>query len=170
MQQKFRVSFYTFDCQIIDQSWAELTSNEIIVRLKAGLDGRVVGGLGKEWSRAYRESYIEYLEVGGKLIILPSVTSKLLYELLAKGPIFVCVCFNTLYGVGRTKDNVPDDVNGRVWNHSIVIYGNDNTGNLLVADPIRKPGLHIVEPERMIAAISTAQLECDNLLFQIENF
>jgi hypothetical protein len=74
-----------------------------------------------------------------------------------------------LYGIGRTNDDSePDDVHGKAWNHTIVIYGVDEAGNFLVADPLRKPGRHVIEPERMIAAISTAQIECDNLLIQIK--
>lgn len=165
--QNFDVSLYTFDCQIIDQSWADLDSKSVVARLEAGLDGWSVPGLGKEWSRAYRQAYISFLQAGGKLTIQPSVTSELLYQLLSQGPIFTTVSINTLYAKGRTKDDKPDDVNGRTWNHCIVIYGNDEQGNFLIADPIVEPGLHVVKPERMIAAITAAQIECDNLLFQL---
>jgi Peptidase_C39 like family len=169
--QNFDVSLYTFDCQIIDQTWSKLKSSEIQDRLEAGLSGWVVPGLGEESSRSYRQAYIDYLNTNGKLIIEPYVTTKLLYSLLEDGPIFTSVCFNTLYASGRTDDGSVglDDVNGRAWNHSIVVYGNDDDGNLLIADPIVKPGLHAVEPERMIASITAAQIECDNLLFQIKS-
>lgn len=75
-----------------------------------------------------------------------------------------------LYGTGRTNgDGEQDYINGKAWNHSIVIHGVDKQGNFLIADPLQKPGHHSIEPERMIAAISTAQMECDNLLFQIKS-
>lgn len=165
----FKVSFYTFDCQVIDQSWAGLAKQDIIARLQAGMNGYEIPSLGKLWSNAYRQAYIDYLETGGDLYIEPAVTSKLLYHLLEYGPILPCVSFSTLYATGRTNEqSEPDDVNGKAWNHSIVIHGVDELGNFLVSDPLKKPGSHIIEPERMIAAISTAQLECDNLLFQIQ--
>lgn len=174
ISQGFRVNMYTFDCQIIDQSWANLSNEEIIDRLEARKDGWVVPSLGEVWNKAYVESYIEYIRAGGELYIWPGVTTKLLYELLENGPIFACVSFSTLHGLGRSNirsknESVPDDVYGRALNHSIVIYGVDDTGNFLIADPDKKPGFHVIEPERMIAAISTAQIECDNLLFQLES-
>ncbi len=168
----YDVALYTFDCQVIDQSWAELSKEKLCERLKARKDGWIVPALEKVWTVAYAQAYIDFLKADGELYIQPAVNTKLLYELLAEGPVLPCLCFNTLYGRGRTsnfdeKKSVKDDINGRTWNHSVVIYGYDEKGNFLVADPIRKPGLHVVEPERMIAAISTAQIECDNLLFQI---
>ena len=169
----FKVKLYTFDCQIIDQGWAMLSKQELLARLEQRKNGWVVPSLGSDWTEAYMQSYIDFLKAGGELHIQPSVTTKLLYSLLQAGPILPCLCFNTLYGSGRTvhfgeQESVNDDINGRTWNHSVVIYGNDSEGNFLIADPFKKPGLHVVEPERMIAAISTAQIECDNLLFQLE--
>lgn len=164
----FEVTLYTFDCQVIDQSWAELSPQDIIARLQAGMGGYEIPSLGRLWSNAYRQAYIDYLKAGGELNIEPAVTSKILYELLEQGPILACLSFSTLYGTGRVNDRSEfDDVNGKAWNHSVVIHGVDDAGNFRVSDPQRKPGSHIIEPERMIAAISTAQLECDNLLFQI---
>lgn len=173
-EQGYEVTLYTFDCQIIDQSWRGLSPQDIIARLEVGLAGGWdVPSLGKLWSRAYRQSYIDYLQVGGQLEIQPAVTSKLLHKLLGNGPVLPCVCYNTLYGTGRSRyigaeTSEKDDVNGKATNHSIVIYGINEKGDFLVADPLKKPGLHTIEPERMLAAISTAQIECDNLLFQIQ--
>lgn len=166
----YTVILYTFDSQIIDQSWAGMDKDKILARLENSLEnGWVVPGLGKEWSRAYRQAYIDLLRTDSNLEIQPSVTTKLLYELLEKDPLFTTAGINTLYGRGRTNDGDLgfDDIRGRTWNHSIVIYGYDEEGNFLIADPIVKPGLHVIEPERMITAITAAQVECDNLLFQV---
>jgi Peptidase_C39 like family len=168
----FSVSLYTFDCQIIDMSWQDLSISEIIDRLEAAKGGWIVPSLGKQWSEAYRQSYIDYLKAGGRLIIQPAVTTQLMYKLLEDGPILPCLCSNTLYGKGKSRSedstsSVLDDVNGRAFNHSVVVYGVDEQGNFLIADPWYEPGLHTIEPERMVAAISTAQIECDNLILQI---
>lgn len=166
--KSFNVSLYTFDCQIIDQSWQDLKPNDVQVKLKTCLEeGWTVPALGEKWSRAYRQSYIDFINADSQLIIQPAVTSKLLYKLLEEGPLFTNICINTLYGRSKTRGEKLDDIHGRTWNHSIVIYGHDDHGNFFVADPIVKPGLHDVEPERMIAAITAAQIECDNLLFQL---
>lgn len=169
----FAVTMYTFDVQVIDQSWSKLEKDTLLERMKLRKSGWVVPGMGDEWTQQYAQSYIDFVEAGGKLIILPALSSKLMYELLRTGPFLPCVSFSTLYGVGRSSNTGEiesnlDDVNGRAVNHSIVVYGNDESGNFLIADPWQKPGLHTIEPERLIAAISTAQIECDNLLFQIQ--
>lgn len=169
----FKVSVYTFDCQVIDQSWAKLSKDRLLARLKLRKSGWAVPALGELWTKGYVQSYIDFLNDSGDLHIQPSVSSKLLYDLLKKGPILPCLSYSTLYGESRQlvegeEDTVDDDINGRALNHSVVIYGNDSNGNFLVADPFNKPGRHVVEPERMIAAISTAQIECDNLLFVIQ--
>ena len=172
MSLGFDVSLYTFDCQVIDQSWATLPNEKLLERLEARKSGWAVPSLGDAWTKAYAQSYIDFVKAGGELTIQPAITSKLLYNLLEDAPVLVCASYSTLYGAGRTENfdefrSASDDVNGRTWNHSVVIYGNDENGNFLIADPFKKPGLHVVEPERMIAAISTAQIECDNLIFQL---
>lgn len=168
----FDVVLYTADVQVIDQSWSKLSPIEVIERLEARKSGLKVPSLGELWNNAYCQAYIEFIQSNGELHIVNAITSKLLYELLKNGPVLPCLSFDTLYGSGRTsnvgeKEAKPDDVNGKAWNHSVVIYGNDEDGNFLVADPWEKPGHHIIEPDVMVAAIGTAQLECDNLIFQL---
>ncbi len=168
----FDVALYTADVQVIDQSWSKLSSEAIIARLEARKSGLAVPSLGELWTEAYSQAYIEFIQSGGELHIVNAITANLLYELLPKGPLLPCVSFDTLYGRGRTsnvgeKEVRPDDVNGKAWNHSIVIYGNDDEGNFLVADPWEKPGRQVIAPDVMIAALGTAQLECDNMTFQL---
>ncbi len=173
ISKRYNVVLYTFDCQIIDQSWGELDTAQQLERMKLRKDGWVVPGMGEEWTKQYTQAYIDFISAGGTLHIRPAATTKILYDLLEKGPFLPSVSYSTLYGAARSKntdeiESVDDDVNGRAMNHSIVVYGNDEDGNFLIADPWKKPGLHTIEPERMLAAISTAQIECDNLLFQIQ--
>lgn len=171
--QGHKAKMYTFDCQVIDQSWRMLDKVKLIERLDAAKAGRNVPALGEEWSKTYLQSYIDYLNAGGELHIEPYVTTRLLYELLADGPLLACVCFNTMYGSGHSKDvglrqSEIDDVNGKNTNHSIVIYGVTESGDFEIADPWQEPGTHIIEAERMLAAITAAQIECDNLFFQLD--
>lgn len=171
--QGYEVKMYTFDCQVIDQSWRDLDKAKLLERLEAAKAGRNVPSLGQEWSKMYLQSYIDFINAGGELHIQPHVTSKLLYELVRDGPLLTSVCFNTLYGTGHGKDiglrkSEIDDVYGKTTNHSIVIYGVTENGDFEIADPWQEPGMHTIEPERMIAAIIAAQIECDNLLFQLK--
>jgi len=168
----FDVVLYTADVQVIDQSWSKLSSSAVIERLEARKSGLKVPSLGELWNTAYCQAYIEFIQSGGELHIVNAITSNLLSEMLKKGPVLPCLSFDTLYGKGKTSNNGEketklDDVNGKAWNHSVVIYGNDEEGNFLVADPWEKPGRHVIEPDVMIAAIGTAQLECDNQVFQL---
>jgi hypothetical protein len=170
----FKVELYTFDCKIIDQSWGKLNKDQQLERMNLRKNGWVVPSMGEEWTKQYTQAYIDFVTAGGELHIQPFVTTKLLYELLKTGPFLPCVSYSTLYAAGRSRnpsetESVDDDINGRAMNHSVVVYGNDEAGNFLIADPWEKPGLHSIEPDRMIAAISTAQIECDNLLFQIRS-
>ncbi len=134
---------------------------------------REVPALGKEWSAIYTQSYIDFVEAGGELHIHPYMTTALLDSLLPDSPLLLCVSYNVLYGTGRSKNvalrkSEPDDLKGKLTNHSIVIYGKDNDGNYLIADPYKEPGLHTVEPERLLACMAAAQMECDNLFFQLK--
>lgn len=168
----FDVAMYTFDCQIIDQAWAGLSKAVLLERLEARKSGWAVPALGSLWNEAYVQSYIDFLHAGGTLQISPAPTSDLIYGLLENGPIFACVSMSTMYGHGRIRiinehSEILDDVNGRALNHSIVISGYDTNGNLQIIDPFIEPGQHTVPMEQTIAAIATAQIECDNLLFQL---
>lgn len=174
LSKGYDVSMHTFDCQVIDQSWSKLDKAALLERLKLRKNGWVVPGMGKDWTEQYTQSYIDFLEAGGELTITNAVTTELLHELLKKGPFLPCVSFSTMYGATRSKiesdsESPDDDINGRALNHSIVVYGVDETGNYKIADPSQsmKPGLQTIDSEVMLAAISTAQIECDNLLFQI---
>jgi hypothetical protein len=169
----FEVEMHTADFQIIDLSWIGLPEEKLLLRMELAKDSREVPILGKDWSKIYTQSYIDFVKAGGKLHIQPYMTTELLNSLIVESPILLCVNYNVLYSVGRSN-NVGlrkaelDDVNGNLTNHSIVIYGIDDDGNYLVADPYKEPGLQVVEPERMIAGMSASQVECDNLFFQLK--
>lgn len=173
LSQDFEVDMYTADFEIIDLSWVKLPKEKLLERMELAKEQREVPALGKEWSKIYTQSYIDFLEAGGQLHLQPYMTTKLLDDLLSNSPLLLCVCYNVLYTSGRSKDiglrkAETDDLNGKLTNHSIVIYGKDIDGNYLIADPYKEPGLHSIEPERMLAAMTAAQMECDNLLFQLK--
>jgi hypothetical protein len=63
------------------------------------------------------------------------------------------------------RQEVLDDINGEVGTHSVVIYGNEEGGSFLLADPW--DGLTKVEPETLLCAITAAEIECDAMCFQV---
>jgi hypothetical protein len=174
LSQGFEVEMHTADFEIIDLSWAKLPKEKLLERMELAKDTREVPALSKEWSKIYMQSYIDFVKAGGHLHIRPYMTTELIDNLLRNSPLLLCVCYNVLYNSGRGNDvslrkSEPDDLSGKLTNHSIVIYGKNDDGNYFVADPWKEPGLHVVEPERMLAAMATAQMECDNLLFQLKS-
>ena len=169
--QGFQIHMYSSDCLVLDLSWQHMDSRQIIDRLKAVKATRHVPALGNYWTKVYIDSYISMLDGGSELSTVPFITTGLLYKLLKNGPIYVNVCATALNGKGRMvhpglREDVADDTNGAVSTHSVVVYGNDDKGNFLVADPWE--GLIEVESEKMVLAIEAAQIECDNQCFVVE--
>ena len=172
VEQGYAVKLYTADFQIMDLSWIDLSKDKLLERMEAAKDHRDVPSLGKEYSRRYMQSYIDFVNAGGELHIVPYMSTKLLDELLANGPIIASVAFSVLHTQGRIqyiglRVTEADGIDGYLANHSIVIHGKDEAGNYMVADPWEEPGFHVVEPERLLAAMDASQIECDNLLFQL---
>lgn len=172
ISQGYEVEMHTADFQIVDLSWADLPTDKLLERMEVAKSHREVPALDKEWSKIYMQSYIDFINAGGKLYIHPHMTTELIDSLLPSSPLLSCICYNVLYNTGRSNDialreSEPDDIDGKLSNHSIVIYGKTDNGNYLIADPYKVPGTHEIEPERLLAAMATAQIECDNLFFQL---
>ncbi len=174
ISQNFEVEIYSADFQVLDLSWADLPKDELLEKMEATKNARDIPSLGKDWSKIYMQSYIDFVNSGGKLHIRPYLSTELIDALLKSGPTMLCVCYNVFYNSGRSKNvglrqSEPDDINGRLTNHSIVIYGKNKTGKYLVADPWKKPGLHEAAPEQLLAGMTASQMECDNLLIQLKD-
>lgn len=173
-QQGFAVNFWSFDFLITDFGWSDLSQAEILERLKAVRDVRDVPQVGgKMWSQIYAQAYIDLIEAGGILHIEPHVTSRLLYDKLQNGPVYVNIAPATVSGEGRARypvaderTGIPDDVHGRVGTHSVVVYGVNEAGDFLVADPWE--GERVIDAEALTCAIAAANIECDSQCFQIE--
>lgn len=168
----FAVELHSADFQVLDTSWAKLSPDDVIGRMEAAKAVRDIPSLGKESSELYMQTYIDLVRAGGKLVIEPYISSHLLDELLAQGPIIASLCFNVLHQTGRVRspglrENVADDIAGGLANHAVVVYGKGDHGQYLVADPWQQPGRLTFEPERLLSAMCAAQMECDNVLFQI---
>ncbi|MBP6880397.1 C39 family peptidase [Candidatus Saccharibacteria bacterium] len=171
----FDVTIYTADYEIIDQSWLNLAQSDILNRLRAVKDLRNVASLGKDSSMVYAQSYIDFLNKDGKLNIVPYMSTHLLDNLLANSPLFFNVNMAILNKAGRRtmtglRSDEPNDVDGILQNHSVILFGKSNNENYLLADPWRESenGFREIEPEHLLAAMAGAQMECNNLLFQIE--
>ncbi len=166
----FQVHMYVSDMYITDLSWKDKSSDQIKERLEQVKSKRKVSVMDKHWVGVYEDAYLSMLEHGADLTVVQFITTDLLYRLLENGPIYTNICSSASSGRGRTRSpelrkDVLDDIDGGISTHSVVIYGNDDGGNFLVADPW--DGLLTTKSEHMVLAIQAAQIECDNQIFVI---
>jgi hypothetical protein len=167
LRRNFKVELFCADSELLDLSWAKLDSQEIIERMKLAKEARTLQALNRATIHAYLDSYIEFIELGGKLTILPYISSALLDELLTRGPLMVTFAYSTLYGIGRTRStglrqSVTDDMRGTTCTHGAVIYGRNERGEYLVADPYIPSGFHVAPRDAMVAAIAAAAYACES--------
>ncbi|MDB5160840.1 MAG: Peptidase family protein [Candidatus Saccharibacteria bacterium] len=167
----FQVHMYVSDMYILDLSWKDKSSAQIKERLEQVKSKRKISIMDSHWVGIYENAYLTMLDHGADLSVVQFITTELLNELLKKGPIYANICSSASSGKGRTTtprlhEDVIDDVNGAISTHSVVIYGNNEEGSYLVADPWY--GLMVIKPELMVLAIEAAQIECDNQIFVIK--
>jgi uncharacterized protein YvpB len=166
-ERGFNVDLYTFDLLIINHDWKGLNDDQLIERLRAVRTTRYVPAIAG-YEKQYIDAYINLVKAGGKLHIVDYPTTELLYKLLKTAPIFANVCQSVLTGAGHSRNvalrKTKPDENGAIATHSVVIYG-IHDGQFLIADSWS--GHLTVAPEALLAAISAAQIECDNMIFQI---
>lgn len=172
LTQGFAVEMHTADFQLIDTSWAEMEKDKLLERMELAKTHRDVPSIGKEWSERYIQSYINFVKAGGELHIEPYMSELLINQLLSTGPLVVAVCFQVLHQTGRTKGIglraiEANDIEGGLTTHSVVVYGKNDAGDYLVADPWEQPGRFVFKPERLLMAMAASQIECDNVFFQL---
>lgn len=97
------------------------------------------------------------------------MTSNLIIDLLEKGPVAAGVAFCILASDGKRNfvTNEIDPFSGGFGTHSILIYGYDDVAGFMIADPAHGRGRIVVSPENLLAAITAAQVEDDNVLYQV---
>jgi hypothetical protein len=165
---KLKTEFYSFDGRVLDYSWQGWSSDLLVPELE----------FHSQWYRnqvpmdpigsRYTDSYLGLLKGGASLHIRTNVTCTLINKLLETGPVNAGVAFGVFSGEG--KKNIAgesDPLKGNFQTHSILIYGVDEDGMFLVADPMPNRGKLKISPDHLIAAISAAQFENDNSIFQI---
>lgn len=168
----YDVELYTSDFELIDLSWRSLSKNNLLARLEVSKLIKTNPVLGRHYSQEYLQSYIDIIGADVEVHILPHMSGALISSLLLTSPIIACVNYNVLHSVGRqiyTGQNTSktDDVGGKLSNHFVVLYGEDAQGNFLFTDSWKKPGRFVIEPEKLVCAITAAQIECDSIIFQI---
>lgn len=168
----FQVTFYSSDMYILDLSWQDKNTTQIKKRLEEVKGKRKTAIMDSHWVRVYEDAYLSLIGHGANLTVVKFITTDILHKLLESGPIYVNICSTASSGKGRTvstelRTDTSNDVEGRIFTHSIVVYGRDDKGNFLISDPW--DGLTTMEPEQLVLSIEAAQIECDNQIFTIIN-
>lgn len=171
LSQGFDSTLYSFDGLMLDISWQKLSQAKLLDKIEAVQESRDVLGLGVEYGSRYLKAYADMMKAGGELTIQSHVTTRLINNLLQTAPVYANVCSNVMNDLGRTRTAelhkyVEDDIEGRLFTHSVVIYGRDTNGNYLIADPWS--GMIEIDTDTLLSSITMAQIECDNMVFQLD--
>jgi len=174
-QQGYKTTVYTFDVELFDCSWNDLTPAEVITQIKK----RAEYIPSNSWLAAYKHVLIDgwelFVKSGGNFA-LPILSVELLYNLLANDPYLLML--NSTYLNHQAKSRydkpsdkmIPDSLKGRSTTHTVVCAGyKDN--KFLIVDPDPPKGINHhrwITQDHLIASIMSAQTESDNMLITIE--
>jgi hypothetical protein len=167
LRNGFGVELHCSDSELLDLSWATLEPEIQVERMKLAREVRTMTALTKDVIHKYFDSYIEFIQLGGELKIAPYISSVLIESLLNRGPVICTFAYSTLYGVGRRtntalRESIPDDLNGTTCTHAAVIYGINQHGEFLIADPYLESRFTTAPREAVVAAIAAASYACES--------
>lgn len=169
LQRGFLARIYTNNLQMFDPTWF---SPDISLREKLELQARAKQG---EKHRIATQSYLDFLDLGGE-VLLESLTPRLLRNYIdRKVPILAGLSATYLYACSRElADGTYDDVAGAPAGHFVIILGYDQeTERVKVADPLSdNPAFeghyYSVDLQRLLTAISLGIVTYDANLLVIE--
>jgi hypothetical protein len=164
----YQVELWSFDGLVLDYAWKELEGAALAAELEKLCRHHEARTPVEEMKLRYALSYLAFVKAGGSLHVAPFVTTELLLRLLEKGPVGVAVLFGVFASEGkRDADQAFNALTGGSSTHSVLIFGHDEATGFLVADPTPGRGTVTVSKENLLAAITAAQVEYDNVIFQV---
>lgn len=164
----YQVDFWSFDGMVLDYAWKELRGAALAAELSRLCRHHESQTPVDEVKLRYALGYLAFVEAGGSLTVAPFVTTELILRLLEKGPVAAAVLFGVFASEGkRGSDQAFNALTGSSGTHSVLIFGHDEATGFQVADPTPGRGVVTVSRENMLAAITAAQVEYDNALFQV---
>lgn len=170
LNKNFNATIYTFNLKMFDPTWMNLDSRGLRKKLKEQLAFKT----GKKF-KDVAHAYMEFLKNGGE-IKTENLTPQLLYSFFEnKTPVLTGLSATYLYQSKREYANskgqsIYDDLKGEPMGHFVVLMGQTDTGNILVADPYKGNPLgdnnyYEVEPTQLITSILLGMITYDaNLL------
>jgi len=170
LKKGFKATTYTYNLQLFDPTWFE-KGVDIHEKLKLQAEFKK-----SEKLKLATEYYLEYLELGGK-ILYEDMSPYLIRKILKSGKPIICGLSSTyLYQSKREYgDNCDyDDIRGVPSGHFVVIYGYDSKKRrVFIADPLlpnpKSQGQHYsVSMSHLICSILLGVLTYDAKLLIIE--
>lgn len=154
LRNGYQATIYSYNVTMFDPTWWE-EGADLAGKLRAQLRAKPSKRL-----QAASAAYIEFLELGGK-VLHEELTPALLQELLAEGhPVLTGLSATYLYQCPRElPDGRDDDVAGKPVGHFVVLAGyRPESREVLVADPLHDnprygSAYYSVDAQRLIASI-----------------
>lgn len=170
----YKTTTHMFDVELFDISWSNLSEVEVIDKLVKRQEYIPANSWLSKYHHILIEGWKVYVQAGGKFSF-PSLSSKLLHELLLQGPVLVLV--NSTYLNRHSKELysqetdtfVPDSVRGRSLTHAVTAAGYKD-GKFLIIDPDPPEGSEQhrwIESDHILASIMAAQTESDNFVVSV---
>ncbi|MFH2137848.1 MAG: C39 family peptidase [Candidatus Omnitrophota bacterium] len=170
LKRGYSATVFSYNPKVFDPTWNSFTSEEIIERLSDQLKYKK----GKKFSNATDE-YIKFLRSGGKLAFNDLTPALLKYYFDKKIPVLAGLNATYLYQskrehVGINGNVIEDDLKGTSAGHFVVLCGEKDSSQVVVADPYKKnpfspDNYYEVDINRLINSIMLGVITYDaNLL------
>jgi hypothetical protein len=171
LQRGYHAHIYTYNLNIFDPTWFDLSSKKMIENLKKQMRYKFRSKRLQVASKAY----IKFLEQGGK-IYQHELDGALIKKYLKQSvPVLTGLSATYLYGTQREipKNNKFDSVRGEPVGHFVIINGYDeNSNQVYLADPMNpnplKSQYYSVTFDRLINSIMLGIVTYDANLLVIE--
>jgi hypothetical protein len=171
LKRGYRATIYTYNLQLFDPIWFKEEGIYIEQKLIDQLQYK------KELKfQLASKAYIEFLKLGGKLL-LEDLNEKLIRDYLERSvPILTGLNSNFLYRTTReySVPGIYDDVKGYPQGHFVILCGYDTANQeVLVADPYElnpysRDQQYMVKLDRLICSILLGSITYDENLLIIE--
>lgn len=162
LRDGFNAWIYSYNLRVFDPTWHRLGPAVLLRKLR-----KRVAAVESVRLRRTLEAYVEFLELGGK-VVFREFSKKLLVGLLDRGrPILCGLSATYLYRSKREFQNRFDDVRGTPVGHFVVICGYyPRSDRFMVRDPsshipFSRSGRYSVDAERLVAAILLGDVTYD---------
>lgn len=171
LKRGYRATIYTYNLQLFDPTWFQTPDVDIAAKLRAQAEH-----VPKVRVREGSQAYLEFLELGGKLVF-KDLTSKLVADLLRTGtPVLTGLSATYLYRTAREfgPSDEYDDIRGKPSGHFVVLCGyRPSTRKITIADPMfpnpRFPALkYDISIDRVLCSVLLGILTYDANLLVIE--